>query len=205
MHPKNLKIRRGAGTLSLLAWTLALVLAGLVVTAFPASAHTREEVGPYLFVIGWEAEPVIVGERNALTLWISEGEEPVVGVEGDLRITVFYGGRSYIGQLEPTEVPGQYLAEIFPTRRGQYNVQITGKIGDTEIDTFMEPEEVLPGDVLQFPEVQPDIGVLKSDLDALDARLATSQTIAIAGLAAGILGIAAGAAALLLSRKKNDT
>ena len=149
-------------------------------------------------MIGWEAEPVIVGERHALPQWITEGEEPVAGVEGDLRITVFYGGRSYLGQLEPTDVPGHYKAEIFPTRRGQYNVQITGTIGDTEIDTFMEPEEVLPGDVLQFPEVQPDIGVLKADLEA---QQASSRMIAILGLVSGVVGIAVGATAVFMARK----
>ena len=34
--------------------------------ARPVLAHSRAEVGPYVIVVGWENEPVIVGERNAV-------------------------------------------------------------------------------------------------------------------------------------------
>ena len=47
-------------------WTTAVFLAliGLTNSTNIALAHTRVEVGPYAFVIGWLQEPPIVGERK---------------------------------------------------------------------------------------------------------------------------------------------
>lgn len=176
---------------------LLMGLAWLALTAHPAYAHSRVEIGPYVIVIGWENEPVIVGERNALVLEVTADGAPVEGLEGLLDLTVFYGGRSFIGQLAPTNTPGLYAAEIFPTLRGQYEVQLVGQIGDEAVDVILEPEEVLPADVLQFPEVQPDPGALATQIEDLETRLKTASTLAYAGLGAGIIGAGLGLYSLL--------
>jgi hypothetical protein len=183
---------------------LAAALAALIWLAagvVPAFAHSRVEAGPYVIILGWENEPVIVGERNALVIEVYEGDEPVTDLEGQIDLTVFYGGRSFIGQLAPTDKPGVYAAEIYPTLRGQYEVQLVGTIGTTSIDEILEPEEVLPANVLQFPESQPDPVALQDEITALQSELQTARMLAYGGLGAGILGIALGLAAFLRRQK----
>jgi hypothetical protein len=174
----------------------SLALVWTVQTAF---AHTRVEIGPYTLVLGWQNEPAIVGERNALVLEILEGDAPVDGLEGSLELTVFYGGESFIGQLAPSDVPGVYRAEIFPTVRGQYEVQLSGSIGDEVVDLILEPEAVFPAEVLQFPEPQPDPGALAAEIDELSDSVSRLQGLAVYALAAGAIGLLLGAAAFFFT------
>jgi hypothetical protein len=109
---------------------MALVL--LVIR--PAEAHTRVELGPYVVILGWEKEPVVVGERNALLLEVTEDEEPVEGLESTLSFVVLYGGQTFTGNLNPTTTPGLYSAEILPTVRGLYAVELSGAIDRPNLD-----------------------------------------------------------------------
>ena len=170
---------------------IGAVLAGIFSLWSPRSvyAHTRVEIGPYTLILGWEFEPVIVGERNALVLEVLEGEAPVLGLEGTLRLDVLYGGRTFIGNLAPTTTPGLYRAEIVPTVRGQYEVQLTGSIADLTIDELLEPEEVLPARVLQFPESQPDPAEVQASIEALEQRVQTAVIVGAAGFLVGLVGI----------------
>lgn len=52
---------------------------------------SRVEIA-YAIVVGWLAEPPIVGERNALTIEITENELPVTGAEGTLDVEVLAAG-----------------------------------------------------------------------------------------------------------------
>jgi hypothetical protein len=187
----------------LFRWVAALALAGvlLALARTPALAHTRVEVGPYVIILGWAEEPVIVGERNALLLIITEGDAPVEAAERDLELRVLYGGKSFLGILEPTGTPGHYIVEIFPTVRGQYEVHLSGSIGGTAVDEFLEPEEVLPGDIIQFPEAQPAVTELQARIVELETRLGSARTLAIAGLVVGGLGLALAGVSLFTRRK----
>ena len=169
--------------------------------AAPALAHTRIEVGPYVVVIGWEKEPVIVGERNAILLEITEDEAPVEGAAGTLDLALEYAGRTYRANLAPAEgKPGRYLAEVYPTVRGQYEVHLTGMIGQTQVDERAKPEEVASADVLQFPEAQPDARELNLALRDLEARLGTAYALAVGGITVGVMGLGLAAFALIRRR-----
>ena len=65
MYAKT-KIRVPANPLLRLFLPALLALTALAVFPRAALAHSRVEVGPYTIVVGWEKEPVIVGERNAM-------------------------------------------------------------------------------------------------------------------------------------------
>ena len=52
---------------------LLTIFLSLVVTPVPALAHARIEVGPYVIIVGWVEEPVIVGERNAILIEVTQG------------------------------------------------------------------------------------------------------------------------------------
>lgn len=169
----------------------------------PVYAHSRIEIGPYVVVVGWEDEPVIVGERNAVWLEILDGELPLSEeIKVDLEATVFYGGRSFLGFPAPSETPGIFLLDMFPTVRGIYELQLTGTIGDTAVDSIVELDEVQPASALQFPESQPDPIDLQTQLADTQAQLRTANLLAIAGLAAGLLGL--GVAVFSLFRRSKS-
>lgn len=169
-----------------------MLLLGLL-AAPAAHAHTRVTVGPYDIVVGWVTEPPIVGERNALLVEIWQDGAPVEGAEASLGAVILYGGRTFQANLNPMPGrPGQYAAELVPTVRGQYSVQLTGSLGELSVDETLEPEEVFPADRLQFPEAQPDARELQQRLEssvaALESQVRTARLLAIGGLALGLAG-----------------
>lgn len=183
----------------LLLWGTAVLLALLTLTqtSHTALAHTRVEVGPYAIVVGWLQEPPIVGERNALTIEITENEQPVTGAEAALDVEVLYAGRTWRVNMNPTTTPGLYTATLFPTVRGVYTTRLFGALGSTAVDVQVDPEEVLPASNLQFPQPLPDTIALQEQVDQLQAELQAARTWAFVGSGAGLLGIGLGLVGLL--------
>lgn len=183
------------------AVTLALMLLGVLFLARPASAHERVEAGPYVIIVGWEKEPVIVGDRNALVFEFTENGEPVENIENDIDLTVQYAGRTFRGNLNPAGQPGWYRTEILPTVRGQYEVLLVGQIGDTALNEVVEPEEVLPAANLEFPERSLEPQELQESLDDLQAQLQTARLLAIVGIAVGVIGLVVAIMSLVSGRR----
>lgn len=183
------------------AVTLTLLL--LAGNVYIARAHERVEVGPYALVIGWLMEPPLVGERNALTLEITEEEQPVTGAEANLDVELLFGPESYRANLNPTTTPGFYTVDIFPTVRGQYTLRLFGTLGETAVDVELEPEEVFLASRIQFPEPMPDARELDKEITGLEAEVQSVRTLAIAGVAVGTLGLLIGGLALLKSGKRD--
>ena len=181
---------------------LVWVVAGWFVQA--AYAHTRVEVGPYAVVVGWLMEPPVIGERNAVIVEVHEieGNIPVSGVDATLDAEFMYGGQVFRANLNPTETPGLYTAEIFPTVRGQYSVRLFGTIEDLEVDEVIEPEEVFPASRIQFPEAQPEPRDLQQQIVGLEAEVQSARTLAMIGLGIGVLGLIIGAFGLITGRKR---
>jgi hypothetical protein len=147
-------------------------------------------------VVGWLQEPPIVGERNALTIEISEDEQPVTGAEATLDVEVLYAGRTWRVNMNPTETPGLYTAVLFPTVRGVYTTRLFGTLPNADVDVELDPEEVLPASNLHFPEPLPDTIALQEQVDQLQADLQTARTWAFVGVGGGVLGIVLGLTAL---------
>jgi hypothetical protein len=181
-------------------WQWVWVLGLFLLTATAVSAHGGSELGPYTVIVGWEKEPPIVGERNAIVLEISKEGEPVTDIGESLTINIVYAGKVFAGQVEQTAVPGQYRIEILPTVRGQYHVQLVGTLGDTAVDATLEPEEVLPANTLQFPEQPADPATIQATIEMLAGRAQTAMIVAVIGLLAGLGGI--GTAVYALRRQK---
>lgn len=199
---RTVTVRKKFGSLRwswLTAVCLSLLLLGLIRQT--ALAHTRVEVGPYAIVVGWLAEPPIVGERNALTIEITEDEAPVTGAEAALDVELVYAGNIFRTNLNPTETAGLYTAELFPTVRGQYTARLFGSLGETEIDVELEPEEVFPASRLHFPEPQPDPRELEQEITSLQNELQSARTLAYVGMGVGLLGILLAGVSLLRQRK----
>lgn len=168
---------------------VCLVLALIAVLAGEARAHTRVAVGPYALILGWASEPPVVGLHNALSLEVLEGERPVEGLEGSLELSLLYGGRTRSLNLSPTGQPGLYRAELVPTVRGQYSARVQGTIGETPVDERIEPEEVLPARVLEFPESRPDPRDLLASLEELQAQIRLTTFLAAGGVLVGLAGL----------------
>lgn len=209
---------------------LRRILIGLVLLAFcliplAASAHKEVNVGSYVFEIGWTNEPVLVGERNGLYLFITPANESdhaeetsdhdqakeesehdhaeetsqssqaagVTGAEATLEFAVEYGGIRKTYPLRPVPgSPGQYTADLIPTREGQYTFIFSGAINGEAVELEFEPEEVEPVGDLAFPEAPPSGAQLTAQLAALQAQTNTSQMIAIGGAVLGLIGAGLG-------------
>ena len=182
----------------------ALLLLGYLLAPLTASAHEEVECGSYSCEIGWVNEPVLVGERNGLVLFVAPKDKPEEGVadlESTLKFTVEYGSVSQSYDLQPLEgEPGHYTAPFIPTREGQYTFHITGTINDETVDVKVEPEEVVTAGTLAFPEAQPSAAELSAQLAAAKVQANTAQMVAIVGAVLGLVG--AGLSLYGLMKKK---
>lgn len=188
------RLLRVVGTAVILTITL------LAISTTTTLAHTRVEVGPYTIVVGWLVEPPVVGERNALTIEITEDGEPVSGAEDDLRAELVYGAQTFRTNLNPTEESGLYTATIFPTVRGQYAVRLFGTLNGLEIDETIEPEEVFSADRIQFPEPLPDTRELQKQITTLENDVQTTRNFSFIAIAIGMLGLVVAIVAIVKSR-----
>lgn len=164
---------------------ILLVLLALLLLALPALAHERRDVGDYTLVFGWRAEPAIAGFTNGPEIYVRLPE----GVEGDmaamiremdvtLQVEVTFGPSTITLDMRPDfRDPTHYIADLIPTRPGDYSFRVFGNIGDLEVDEvftsadgeFSSVEAV--GDVT-FPDQLPLIIELTERIAALEARLA---------------------------------
>jgi len=199
----------GTNTRRLVAVAVALVM--LLGLAMTASAHEHREVGDYEFTVGFIGEPALVGEPNGLDLRVQLGHgddgTPVEGLQDSLQAEIIYGGetkeleiRARFGQ------PGAYTADIIPTTEGAYSFRIFGTIEGTEIDeTFTAGpntfSEVGSTDDISFPSItaaDEDSAENSAITDAKDAA-DSARTLAIVGIIAGVLGLAVGAAGVMMA------
>ena len=173
--------------------TLLLCAAIYLVTAPQASAHEHRHVGDYEITFGWQVEPAYVGVYNGPEVRIIDTttDEPVVGAEETLTLTVSFGPASKVLALEPVRnEPGNYIARLTPTRPGDYEFELTGFISVTtalsetvvsEIFTSADGDfsTVEPAEDILFPDAESDavslqrqIDDLKDEIEALKAELA---------------------------------
>jgi hypothetical protein len=188
----------------------AILLATVLFLVLPltASAHERRDVGAgkYQVVVGFIVEPAILGEPNGVSLAITNKEtsKPVEGADKTLKVAVQHGGgparemplRARFGQ------PGNYTADLIPTRAGVYVFTFTGDIEGAQINEKFESGPGRFNDVedaakLQFPETVPYAGDLSRQLRDAEARAAQATTFAYAGTGLGLLGTLIGLAALM--------
>jgi hypothetical protein len=162
------------------ALTFSAAMALLPVVAW---AHEEVESGSYVFEIGWVVEPVIVGERNGIDLFVARHDDPETGISdiSTLQFTVEYGGASQAYELVGDhDDAGHYTAEFIPTVEGQYTFHLSGTIEDEAVDVSVEPEEVVAAGSLEFPP---------STAAVADS---STRTLAIAGVVLGLCGVGLG-------------
>lgn len=211
---------RMAATASALA---VLALSTLILSPPPALAHETRKVGPYEFVVGWWTEPAFANQPNGPEVTITRGGKPVVeGVA--LSVDVIFGEETTTYELEPAFVvgvfgePGNYNADLVPTRPGTWTYRIYGTVGDLEVDeTFTSGPETF-GDIEDpaenaFPVADPNNAELSERIQTESDRLAeleaqtdqdvnSARTLGLIGLIVGVVGLVAAVTVGVLTIRK---
>jgi hypothetical protein len=180
------------------AW---LLLLGLLVVPSTALAHERRTIGHgnYDVVVGWDQEPSYVGLKNGASIRISQaGSDPAVPVEGadkTLKVHIRQGAtikefplRAVFGQ------PGYYMADIVPTRAGDYQWVFVGTlnghpIGETFDTADGKFDVVRAASALEFPVSSPDPAQATADMASAQAAAQGARTLALVGIGVGALGL----------------
>jgi len=187
------------------AVTPLALLAGSLVAAPAASAHTHIHVGEYELSIGWANEPTYVGVPNGVEITVSDHDgQPVTDLgAGDISVVVSTADQSTAAlPLEPAFVvdafgtPGQYVADLLPTVPGDYTFQLSGSLHDESVDVTVTSGDdtfspVQSSSEVEFPVKVPTLAEVAERLDRIDGRVEGLQ--GDAGLAAGANATAASA------------
>jgi hypothetical protein len=147
-----------------LAVVPAALLLGALVLPGSALAHERRTVGgaKYNVVVGWDVEPAYQSLKNAASIRITQAgapdpAPPVEGAEKTLKVQIRQGSdvrefplRSVFGQK------GYYVADIVPTRTGDYQWTFIGSLNGDQINENFDTADgkfhgIEPLDALQFP------------------------------------------------------
>lgn len=179
-------------TIRWLAFLFAFL--ALILNNRSALAHESITVGDYTLEIGWLSEPPIVGQQNAIVVNVSKSEQEPVDDVSSLTVTLAYGGQEKTLTLQPLgeDTPGQFVGPVLPTVPGQYALKLGGTLGDTAVDAEVEPEEVQPADVLQFPSqasAGSDVAVQSTDLGAMNWLIYISLLIGLIALVLGVMAL----------------
>ena len=108
--------------------------------------------------IGWVNEPPLVGESNAVQIFIyngtSDNAPPIVDTGMDnMTATIQYGGQTKTLTFDASDdTPGEYDSEVIPTQSGTYNMIIKGTIYGLTIPPTTYPlQDVEAANTYNFP------------------------------------------------------
>jgi hypothetical protein len=175
-------------------------LVALLATPSLSLAYERRTIagGKYDVVVGWDTEPSFVNDHNAAGIRISKAgtnpAEPVTGAEKTLQVEIQRGAQT---QQFPLRVvfgqPGYYVADIVPTRAGDYVWTFSGTLGTDQIrETFNSADgkfgAVSATNAIEFPTAAPDPDQVAAQLQAADATTQRALTVAYIGVVLGVLG-----------------
>jgi hypothetical protein len=164
-------------------------------------AHERRTIsgGKYDVVVGWDTEPAYINQKNAAGVRISRAgtnpAQPVTGVEKTLRVEIRQGGQSRAFDLRAVfGQPGYYVADLVPTRAGDYVWSFGGSIGGDVVNETFDTADgkfdaVLASSGVEFPVAAPDPGEVRIQLQAAESAVQRAQMVAYLGAGMGALGL----------------
>jgi hypothetical protein len=198
----------------LMALGVLALVAGLVGAPSLSLAYERRTIagGKYDVVVGWDTEPAFVNQRNAAGIRIARAgtnpAEPVLGADKTLQLRIRLGTQSRQLELRPVVgQPGYYVADLLPTRAGEYVWTFTGSLNGDPIDETFDPADGKLGVVaaasgIQFPVAAPDPDQVALQLQASEALAQRALVVAYVGVGLGVLGLVA-ALVLWLTRPRH--
>jgi hypothetical protein len=192
-------------------WAVAPLLLLIAAFSVPTSAfaHERRTIaqGKYDVVVGWDVEPAFQGLKNAASIRISQAGSnpalPIQGAEKTLKVQIRQGAstkefplRAVFGQQ------GYYVADIVPTREGDYQWTFVGSINEDQVnDKFDSADGKFNGvesiAALQYPVALPDPAQSTAAAAAAQADAQGARTLAYVGIGVGVLGLLAALAAFI--------
>ena len=182
--------------MSLLNRKSVFVLVMLAIMAFvlgTVMAHEGREVGEYELVFGWRAEPALVGYPNGPEIIIrlheeeadheegDEHEDPLAELEVSLQVEVTFGPATRTLEMRPAfGEAGHYIADMIPTRPGDYTFRVFGTIGDLAVDEVFTSADgsfssVEPASDVTFPDEIPSVVDLLERIAELEAQVEALQ------------------------------
>jgi hypothetical protein len=190
---------------------LGIVAAGaMLAMALPGSAlaHERRTIanGKYDVVVGWNVEPAYSGMMNGATIRIMNAgtTTPVTGAEKTLKLDIRQGASTQSFPLTPVfNQDGMYIANIMPTRVGDYRFVFSGSInGDAVSENFDSADGKFDGvqapTAVQFPVQLGDPAQNAADVQTAQAGAQAARNLAMIGIVVGVLGLLVGLGAWLL-------
>jgi len=160
---------------------MILAVAALMPGFYFADAHKTVFVEQYEIEVGWQEEPPLVNQQNAIVFAITEsaGEGAKKGVTSafrDLTATVNSGSISKQLTILSDVRAGHYYSKIIPTKVGALVVEIKGTINGVPVDERVAIEDVEDINLLAFPPTgasgAPDVAQLKNAMSALQQDVA---------------------------------
>jgi hypothetical protein len=185
----------------LLVAGLAAVLLALLGAPSLALAHERRTLagGKYDVVVGWDLEPPYVNQKNAAGIRISRAgtnpAEAVTGAEKTLKVEMRQGGQTRTFDLRAVfGQPGYYVADIVPTRAGDYVWVFNGSIGTDQVNETFDSADgkfdaVGAGSGIEFPISSPDPSQVNVELQAARAAADRAQMVGYIGAGLGAVGV----------------
>ena len=177
------------------------VLVALLIAPSVSLAHERRTIaaGKYDVVVGWDTEPPFVNQKNAASIRISRAgtnpAQPVTGAEKTLKVEVRQGGQTRAFELRAAfGQPGYYVADIVPTRAGDYIWTFSGSIGGDAVNETFDTvdgkfDAVVAGTAVEFPVATPDPNEVRIELRAAEAAAERAQMVGYVGAGLGVLGL----------------
>ena len=122
---------------------------------------------------------------------------PIEGADKTLKVQIRQGAttrefplRAVFGQ------PGYYVADIVPTRDGDYQWTFVGSINGDQVNEKFDTadgkfDKVNPATALQFPQALPDPSQESAAVNAAQSEAQSARMLAMAGIGVGVLGLLA--------------
>ncbi len=198
---------------------LAFALAGIALLLLPtlAWAHERRTLGDYELVVGWVGEPAYVDEPNQVDFRVTKTQtsEPVEGLERTVKVEISYGGQTKTADLRPRfGQKGAYVADIMPTRIGDYIFRFTGDINGMPLDARFDSadgqfskseaktEVAFPEAPVGIAQLQDRVAGVSTSTEAAQASAQTALLVGLGGVVLGLLGLILGAIAFVSARRQ---
>jgi hypothetical protein len=184
----------------LLAAGMLGILLALAVAPTVSYAHERRSIGggKYDVVVGWDTEPPFVNQRNAAGFRISKAgtnpAEPVTGADKTLQLHIRQGSQTQPFALRAVfGQPGYYVADIVPTRAGDYVWVLSGTLGSDAVNETFDSADgkfdaVASASGIEFPSAAPDPDQINAQLQTSEATTQRALAVASIGAALGVLG-----------------
>ncbi len=123
-----------------------------------ASAHISKSFGAYIVEVGWNDEPALTDQMNAIQVTVVKGSHidtgtPVIDALANIKTSVKFGSVTKpIDFLPSPTINGQYLSSLVPASPGTYDLVLSGTIEGQAVNVDIPLDQVGSIDTLRFPQ-----------------------------------------------------